>query len=55
MSLRQVENNEMLLNTTSKQMDWLTNNISENNYGTVFLNVKRQLVYFDVTAERDWR
>lgn len=31
MSLRQVENNEMLLNITSKQTEWLTNDVSESN------------------------
>lgn len=31
MSLRQLENNEMLLNTISKQPEWLTNNVSKGN------------------------
>lgn len=36
MSLRQVENNEMLLNNTSKQTEWLTNDVNESNMELYF-------------------
>lgn len=53
MSLRQVENNEMLLNTISKQTEWFTNNVRRKQNWTESLSIKTEHVYIDVTAKSD--